>query len=163
MMKSLVVGAALLVGSAGIAFAQAMSAQDFVDQAASGGMFEVQSSELALERSQNADVQAFAETMIADHTENNEALMAIAQEQGLTVPEEIAGPPADHMQAVEAAEGDDFDSVYVEHQVAAHQATVELFQTYAESGDVEPLVAYAESSLPTLQQHLEQAQALAGQ
>ena len=161
-MKSLFVASALAFGSASAAFAQQMDAQQFVNQAVSGGLFEVQSSELALERSQNADVQAFAEMMITDHSTNNEELMTIAQEQGLTVPAEIMGQPAEHMQAVQAAEGEEFDPVYVEHQIAAHQSTIELFQTYAEAGDVEPLVSYAETTLPILQQHLDEAQELAG-
>lgn len=162
-MKSLLVAGALAFGGAGAVFAQDMNAQDFVNQAASGGMFEVQSSELALARSQNANVQAFAEMMITDHSTNNQELMAIAEEQGLTVPAEIMGQPAEHMQAVQTAEGEQFDLVYVEHQIAAHQSMIQLFQSYAEAGDVEPLVSYAESTLPILQQHLDHAQELAGQ
>ena len=162
-MKSLFVTGALAFGSASAALAQQMDAQQFVNQAASGGMFEVQSSELARERWQNPDVQVFAEMMITDHSTNNQELMTIAQEQGLTVPAEIMGQPAEHMQAVQAAEGEEFDSVYVEHQVAAHQSSIELFETYAEAGEVGPLVSYAETTLPVLQQHLDEAQELAGQ
>lgn len=161
-MKSLFVAGALSLGSTGAAFAQEMDAQEFVNKAASGGMFEVQSSELALERTQNADVQSFAEMMITDHSANNQELMSIAQEQGLTVPAEIAGQPAEHMQAIQAAEGEEFDPVYIEHQIAAHESDIDLFQTYAEAGDVEPLVSYAETTLPILQQHLDQAHELAG-
>ena len=48
-MKYLLLTAALGIVSIGQASAQDMSPQDFVNEAGSGGMFEVQSSELALE------------------------------------------------------------------------------------------------------------------
>ena len=93
-MKTLILSAAFGLATMGAAWAQGMTAQDFVNQAASGGLFEVQSSELALQRSQNADVQQFANQMITDHTANNQELMAAAKAEGLTVPAQISSPHA---------------------------------------------------------------------
>ncbi|MRX49205.1 DUF4142 domain-containing protein [Paracoccus sp. S-4012] len=162
-MKSLLLSAAFGLAAMSGAWAQAPAAQDFVNQAASGGLFEVQSSELALQRSQNADTQQFANQMVTDHTANNEQLKAAAEAEGLTVPSEVAGPQAEMMQTLEAAEGDAFDPAYAEAQVTAHETAVQLYQSYAEGGDNEALKTYAQESLPVLQQHLEHAQGLAGQ
>lgn len=162
-MKHMLLAAAFGLAGLGQAFAQDMSPQDFVNEAASGGMFEVQSSQLALERSQNADVKAFAEKMVADHTPNNEELMAIATAAGLTPPAEIMGANAENMKAVQDATGDAFDKTYAEKQVAAHEAAVTLYQAYAEGGQEQSLKAYAEKSLPVLQEHLENAKAMAAQ
>lgn len=161
-MKTLLIAGTLAFVGAGAAFAQGMSAQDFVDKAASGGMFEVQSSELALDRSNDADVQAFAQKMIDDHTKANDKLAGLAKDEGLTVPTKVMGDPADHLQAVQDAEGDQFDATYLEHQVAGHEATVELFETYAGSGDDTALVTFAKDTLPTLQAHLDMAKDLEG-
>lgn len=162
-MRTLFYAAAFTLAGAGFAAAQEMSPQDFVTEAASGGMFEVQSSELALERAQGDEVKAFAQMMITDHTANNEELKAAAEAAGVTVPTEIAGAAAENMEAVQAAEGEGFDAVYAERQVAQHEAAVQLYEGYAQSGMDEALKAYAEKSLPALQQHLEQAQGLAAQ
>ena len=86
-MRTFILAAAFSMAGAGLAFAQAMSAQDFVNEAASGGMFEVQSSQLALERGQGDEVKAFAQMMITDHTANNEELKAAAEAAGVTVPD----------------------------------------------------------------------------
>lgn len=161
-MRTLFIAAALSLAG-GMAFAQDMSAQDFVNEAASGGLFEVQSSQLALERAQADAVKTFAQQMVTDHTANNQELQTTAQAEGLTVPTEITGPNAENLQAVQAAEGDGFDSVYAARQTAAHEAAVKLYQGYAESGDNAALVAYAKKSLPVLEQHLEHAKALPGQ
>lgn len=137
-----------------------LTPQQFVEMAASGGLFEVQSSELALERSTSDDVKAFAQMMITDHTKANEELAALATAKTLTVPAEIAGPPAEHMAAVTAAEGDTFDAVYMEHQVQAHAETIELFQAQAASSNDADLAAFAEKTLPTLQMHAEHAKGM---
>lgn len=163
MKRFIAAGAASLFCLGAAAFAQAPAAQDFVNQAASGGMFEVQSSELALERASGDAVKAFAQMMVTDHSANNEELKAAAEAEGLTVPAEIMGKPAEQLQAVQAAEGEQFDPVYTTEQVAAHEAAVALYESYVEGGDNDALKAYAEKSLPVLRQHLEQASGLAGQ
>lgn len=140
----------------------AMSPQEFVTSAASGGLFEVQSSELALERSDTPEVQEFAQMMITDHTKANEELMAIATAKNLTVPGEIAGPPAQHMAAVQAAEGDNFDQVYMQHQAQAHEETIMMFEAQAQNGTDPDLQAFAEKTLPVLKTHAEHAQEMMG-
>lgn len=162
-MRMLVHAAAFTLAAAGLAAAQDMSAQDFVSEAASGGMFEVQSSELALERAQGDEVKAFAQMMVTDHTANNEELKATAEAEGLSVPTEITGAAAENMETVSGTEGDAFDGVYVERQTAAHEAAIQLYERYVEAGDNEALKAYAEKSLPVLNQHLEHAQGLAAE
>ena len=160
-MRTLILSTALGLATMGAAWAQGMTAQDFVNQAASGGLFEVQSSELALQKSQDANVQEFAKQMITDHTANNQELIATAQAEGLTVPTQIPSPQAELMQTIQGAEGDAFDTAYVQAQTTAHETAVTLYQTYAQGGDNQALVAYAQKSLPALQQHLEHVQGMA--
>ena len=161
-MKTVVTAVALSLFAGG-AMAQEMSPQDFVREAASGGLFEVQSSQLALEQAQRDDVRSFAQQMVADHTAANNELATVAGDLGLSLPEEIDGAPADLMAAVEDASGDGFDAAYMEAQVTAHEATVEMFRAYAENGDEARLVQFAEGALPTLESHLEMAQGIAGE
>ncbi len=60
---------------AGSAFAQQMTAQQFVTDAASGGMYEVQSSQFILDQGQApADVSEFAQHMVDDHSKANDKL-----------------------------------------------------------------------------------------
>ena len=160
-MRTLILSTALGLATMGAAWAQGMTAQDFVNQAASGGLFEVQSSELALQKSQDANVQEFAKQMITDHTANNQELIATAQAEGPTVPTQISSPQAELMQTIQGAEGDAFDTAYVQAQTTAHETAVTLYQTYVQGGDNQALVAYAQKSLPALQQHLEHVQGMA--
>jgi putative membrane protein len=56
----------------------------------------------------------------------------------------------------------DFDAAYVGAQVAAHQEAVALFSNYSSNGDNPPLVAFARRTLPTLERHLVEIQAVGG-
>ncbi|TPI72587.1 DUF4142 domain-containing protein, partial [Mesorhizobium sp. B2-8-9] len=61
-------------------------AQAFVDKAAAGGMFEVESSKIAQGKAQDQAVKDFAQKMIDDHGAANAKLETIAGEQKLKVP-----------------------------------------------------------------------------
>lgn len=137
-----------------------LTAQQFVEMAASSGMFEVKSSQLALERAKSDDVKAFAQMMIDDHTKANKELMTIAMAKNLPAPAEPTGPAAEHMAAVMAAEGDGFDAVYMEHQAKAHAEAIMLFQAQSVSNNDADLAAFAAKTLPTLQKHAEHAQGM---
>jgi putative membrane protein len=63
-----------------------LTSQQFVSDAAVGGMKEIFLSEAALDESTNADIKSFAKRMVRDHTAANKKLMKIAQEEGFNFP-----------------------------------------------------------------------------
>jgi putative membrane protein len=159
MKKSSFATAVLGVVLAAPAFAQQMTAQDFVTKAASGGMYEVQSSQFVLDQAEASDdVDAFAQHMVQDHKKANDQLKALAQKQNLTVPADLQPEQQQMMDKLQSAE--DPGKTYAEEQLKAHKETVALFQQYAEQGDDPQLQQFAAQTLPTLQEHLEMAQKL---
>lgn len=136
-----------------------VSAQDqnFVDQAATSDMFEIQSSELALKRSRNARTHSFAQRMIDDHTRSSQRLAQLAQANGIMLPTGL-GP--EQQRALAAIENTRriFDSEYFRQQAIAHQAAIQTYESEASSGYNNDLKAFAQQTLPTLQQHLQIAE-----
>jgi putative membrane protein len=63
-----------------------LTPQQFVSDAAVGGMKEVYLSQLALQKTANEDVQSFANRMIKDHSAANKKLEKIAQDEGYALP-----------------------------------------------------------------------------
>lgn len=53
--------------------------QQFVTEAAEGGMLEVKLGELASQKGVSQEVKTFGKTMVTDHTKVNEELKALAQ------------------------------------------------------------------------------------
>ena len=147
--------AVAIAAAAAVAPAQAADkAQDFVDKAAVGGMFEVESSQLAIRMSKDPDVKKFADTMISDHGKANAELEALAKEEGLQIPTKLDQKHAALLEELEKA-GGEFDAPYIKAQLEAHADTAKMFQQYADDADSKALQTFAVKTLPTLRMHLD--------
>jgi len=139
-----------------------LMAPGFLAQASSGDQFEIQSSQLALQASQNVAVRNFANLLIADHTRMSQAMAAAARSVGLTPPAPALLPAQqavlDQLRA--AGAGPVFDLAFKNAQIAGHQQALGLMQNYATGGDVPALRTVASEAIPTIQIHLQQAQLL---
>lgn len=137
------------------------STQDFVTEAAQSDMFEIQSSEAAL-NSTNAPIKAFAEKMVADHNKTTAELKAMVTAGSVkaTVPTAMSSSQQGMLTKLHGLHGADFDKQYTSDQVSGHKDAVSLFQRYSSGGDNAKLKGWAASTLPTLQQHLDMAQNL---
>jgi putative membrane protein len=144
--------------------ATAMTAEQFVAAAVPSNLFEIRSSELALQHATTAPVQQFAQQMIADHTAAGERLQAVLAQSGSTAapPMSLDPPHQAMMTQLENASAETFDTTYVNLQLQAHEQAVLLFSSYASSGDDPALRAFAAETLPVLQHHLSEILALAG-
>ena len=136
------------------------SAQDFVDKAAAGGMFEVDSSKIAEGKVQDQSVKDFAQKMIDDHGAANAKLETIAGEQKLTVPKELDAKHKGDVDTLQNAK-DPIDGPYVQMQREAHTDAVALFESYAKDGDNAELKTFAQQTVPTLKMHQEMIEKIA--
>lgn len=137
-----------------------MTDNEFMNEAAIGGMAEVELGKMASTKAKDADVKKFAQMMVADHTKANDELKTLATKLSATLPTE---PDAKHkatMDELKGLSGAEFDKAYVAAQLADHEKTVKLFQTQAQSGTSADLKAFATKTLPTLQSHLEMVRKL---
>ena len=137
-------------------------APGFLAQAGSANQWEIASSQLALQASQNAAVRNYANLLISDHMRLGAQVTAAAQSAGVMMP-----PPAllpaqqtalDQLRA--AGTGPSFDMAYRQAQIDAHTQAIQLMQNYAASGDVPALRTAAAQAIPMMQMHLQQAQML---
>lgn len=137
-------------------------APGFLAQAGSANQWEVVSSQLALQASSNVAVRNYANMLIADHTRLGQTVGAAATSAGLSPPPPTLLPPQQAMldQLRSAGSGPSFDMTYQQAQISAHQQAIQLMQNYAASGDVPALRTVASQAIPTMQMHLQQAQAL---
>lgn len=136
-----------------------MPASDFATKASVGNTFEVEESKLALKQASSEKVKAFAKMMISDHSEAEKKLMTAAM--GVkTIEMKLDASHQDMVKALQGKTGADFDKAYITDQVAAHQETATLLDTYEGSGDNAKLKSWAKVTLPTVNMHLKEVQAL---
>lgn len=155
-------GAVLLAGCAARP-SPALTAADnnFVMQAASGGMAEVALGRMAERQAGSPAVRQLGTQMIADHTPSNKDLMALASAKGVTPP---AAPDAAHTSVarqLSALSGPVFDQQYVTSQLQDHQVELQLYTDEVRSGTDPDLRAYAAKYLPVLQHHTQELQGMA--
>lgn len=152
--RTLALWAALaLAPGAALAQSAETDPQAFAEMAASSDMFEIQSSELALEVSQDAEIRAFAEQMIADHTQASAQLTAAAEIDGVTLPTSMLDKHQVELDRLQEAGEDGFDAAYLAAQAIGHEEAVTLFEAFAAEGEESALRDFAAETLPTLQQH----------
>lgn len=136
----------------------------FLALAGEGDVFEITSSQLAVMRSQNPRVRAFASMLIDHHTRTSNVALAQARAAGINpAPPPVLGSMKRAMiDQLVAAGAADFDRVYMSQQVPAHEQALALHTTYAESGDTAELRTAAQGAIPFVQQHLAQAREMVG-
>jgi putative membrane protein len=133
----------------------------FMKQAAENGHAEVESSKLALGKTANADVKAFAQQMVDDHTKAGDELTALAQSKGVKVSADPSIAQRAKIKLMQAMDGASFDRRYAgTFGVTAHEDTVKLFRKEAQSGKDADVKAWAAKTLPTLEHHLAMSKAL---
>jgi putative membrane protein len=143
-----------------VAQAQSVSEQDltFAEEAAKSGLLEVQLGDLATKQADSSDVQDFGRRMVEDHGKANEQLKLIAEEKGITLPDNLDQDQQHTIDELSQLSGEEFDSAYMDQMVKDHENDVVAFREQVESGKDPGLRAFAEETLPTLEEHLNLAQ-----
>lgn len=159
-------GAALAIGfaaTAGAARADDIPSADksFMEKAAQAGFTEVEGSKLAATKAASAQVKAFADQMIKDHTAAGDKLTALAGTKGVKLPTEPGVTQKAKLKLLATKDGADFDQQYAKTiGVSAHKDTVALFKKEAADGKDADVKAFAAATLPTLEHHLTEANTL---
>jgi putative membrane protein len=119
-------------------------------------LHQIRAADIALKRSQSADIQQFARQMQNDYQDIAEKFMAFVG--GLNMPH---APSQDidlvHRRMIDALEevaGDVFDEKYIAQQETATTTALEIFGQYEENGSEQHLRHLVQVCVPVLQGHL---------
>jgi putative membrane protein len=139
-----------------------ISATEFVEKAGAGGLAEVEMGELGVQKASNGQVKAFAKRIVTDHTKANEQLTTVLKGKGLEIPSSRSAMHKAMIDKFHQEEpGKDFDRKYMEQMVTDHKSDIELFETAADDKKLDvDLRSYAKMTLPTLREHLKEAQTI---
>ena len=136
--------------------------KEFVTKAGMAGLYEVQTGNLALQKASSADVKAFAQRMVTDHSNANAELTRLATVKGVALATEIAGEHKDAVQHLSTLSGAEFDKAYMQHMVPDHATAVADFEKAATSATDVDVKGWAVKTLPVLKEHAQLAKDVAG-
>ena len=147
--------------TASAAAGTAVSTDEFLKQTAVGNQFEIDSSKLAVSKSNSTEVKAFATQMVNDHGAAGTAFKKAVSDTKLKEPSTSLDDKHEAiMKDLRARSGPDFDKAYIEAQKQGHIETVALFDSYAKGGDNPRIKQFAQSLLPKLREHLDHVRKL---
>jgi putative membrane protein len=153
------VGAVVLLCSSAAARAAETNAASFLQSAAQIDIAEIGAGKLAQQKSENAAVRGFGNMLELDHTKHLTAVKDLAKSMGVSVPSEPAAADKQEADKLQSLSGAAFDQEFAKHMVDGHKMAITMFETEAKAGNADTS-ALAQKTLPTLQHHLETAEAL---
>jgi putative membrane protein len=139
-----------------------LSAADkkFVREAAQGGMAEVELGQLALQNASSEDVKKFGQRMVDDHSKANDKLKEVASKEGITLAQRLDAKDEATKTRLSKLSGDQFDKAYMKDMVKDHKKDVAAFQNESSTGRDSDVKNFASETLPTLQDHLKEAETI---
>ncbi len=132
----------------------------FLKNAAIGGMFEIKSSKLALQKSRNPQVRQFAQMMVTQHSSMANDLKQVARSKGFSLPMALDKSHQQIYNHLTKLRGSEFDSSYLTAQQMAHIQAVDVFSNGSEGARDPDIRTFASNNLSIIRGHLTMAQNL---
>lgn len=169
----------------GITAAQARRTDSrlFISEMTVVALTEIRLGQMAAERGERANVKAFGQMMVKDHSAANAELGQLAAEMKIVPPTEIDKKHGELVERLSKLHGAEFDRAYIMAMVEGHQAVAAQLREWITAsrplgpppdGDrkaadlarggpnEEKLTEWAIRALPVVEKHLERARALNG-
>jgi putative membrane protein len=122
---------------------------------------EIDLGRLATQKAENPDVRAYAEMLIAEHTQSREECSRLATELNLTP---VLAPhddtPVKHAERIgqlSGLEGPGFDEAYLNVMIEDHRHALDTLPNLAANAKLEPLRMHIEKGLAKVGAHRQQA------
>lgn len=133
----------------------------FIENAAEGGMFQVQAGKLAAARAQDAQVKDYANMLVDQHTKANEDLMKVASAKGVEMPAAPSRAQRNELDKLGKLRGAEFDRDFVRDVgIRDHQKDIKAYEKAQKDVKDPELKAWVDQTLPTLKTHLAAAEKL---
>jgi putative membrane protein len=129
-----------------------MSSAAYVANAAAIDLFEIRSSELALQRSTSRRVRDFAAMMIEAHKGTSSQLSLAGRRLNLLPSASLDAKRQALLNQLRGAAN--FDAVYKQQQLSVHREALALHSSYAARGTSPTLRPVAAAIVPVIQRHL---------
>ena len=149
-------------------------ARYLVERAAVAGPAEVELGRLAIERAQNPQVRAFAQTMVRDHSQALAELEQSVSGHDVYTPRDLDAEHRQIKERLDSLRGADFDREYMKVMVEGHKEVKSLFEdrpgslrdpsaatptgTSGGSSLERAVNQWAASALPRVNEHLQKAE-----
>jgi putative membrane protein len=138
-----------------------MQEKIFLQKAAEGGTAEVQLGKLAVEKASSADVKAFGQKMVDDHTQLNNEMSPIAESKGVALPRKMSKADQAEYDKLGTLSGEAFDKEYIAYMVKDHHTDLREFRMAAANTSDPDLKVALDKAAKVIREHMVMADKLA--
>lgn len=128
---------------------------NFLNEAAQGGMFEVQLGMIAEQKAHSKEVKDFGKMMVTDHSNVNDTLRSLAQQYKITLTDTLNKNSQEIIHNMSKLSGRKFDKEYIPLMVKDHTNDIAKFKDEAQAASSPEVREWATKTLPVLQKHLD--------
>lgn len=136
------------------------ASRQFVQKAAITDLFEIQAGQMAQQKAADAAYKEFGQKIATNHQATSEQLKSLAENVGIQPPTGLDAAHKKMIDTLQPLPSARFEAQFKTDQVQGHRRAIKLYDDYAKSGDQPELKEFAQQTLPKLQEHLKDAQAL---
>jgi putative membrane protein len=131
--------------------------EKFLKDAAEGNLAEVKLGQLAEQHAASDSVKQFGKRMATDHQKAFDELKQLASQKGVQVASDLDRSHQRLYDRLSKLNGAEFDRAYMKEMVKDHDRDVKAFRKEADAGKDADVKSWAGKTLPTLQEHQQQA------
>jgi putative membrane protein len=144
---------------------QGWSDANILAHLATGDSLEVETARLAQQRTQNAQIRRFAQTLIKDHSKNQKQGLALAKKAGITPQPAPSDTTPQHIQQEmsrwqSASSPAQFDRAWLEFQVKHHAEDMAMLPKLQKQAHSKALKSLIGQTLPVIRKHYDRALSL---
>lgn len=132
----------------------------FAQEAAEGGMMEVQLGQIAQKNSSTQSIQDFGKMMVDDHSALNDKLKDLASTKNVSLPSALTDDQQKKVDKLSKETGKDFDKDYVSMMIDDHKKDISKFKSAGKDIKDADFKDFVIKALPTLQKHLDAIEAI---
>jgi putative membrane protein len=129
----------------------------FIKAASQGGIAEVKMGYMGVQSGTSQEVKNLGQKLIQDHTAANKELEQLAARKGVALTGDIDSKHQKELDTLSKLNGAEFDKAYLHHAVMDHQKDIKQYQAAADKATDQDIRAFAQRTIPILQQHLDMA------
>lgn len=136
-------------------------AKEFLKDAGQIDQTEIAAANVALAKTENTQVKDLASMMVNDHSKNYQELQRVAAASGVTLSPTLSWENKHEVNKLQKDSGADFDKDFDKAMLKGHVKAIKKFEKAAAEIKDPEVRQYAETTLPTLRNHLQHAEQLA--
>jgi putative membrane protein len=134
-------------------------AQYLVD-AYSNGLYEIEASQHARQKATRNDVKELASLMIEDHAKLNESIKSLSTAKQVSLQQGLTEDQLKQIKECQDKKGADYDEAYVKKLIKNHEEAIKMAEQAADKATDNEIRNLFSSTLPSFRHHLEIAMSI---